>query len=201
MNTIVSAALGLAALASAANTVQFLNQDDKTRSVIFTAQADLGLELIPDLVIPGYGNASQTFPNGFIGNFYSVNNGSENVPGMLGEVAFNAWDELAFFDVSSIVNDTDHEGVKMLYPSGMNPEDSSTPTSGCNTLGLTKCLNQYNAWDDVATQATKSSSLVCLLGNKNVTDDATKSRRSKSLRRNVELFPRSYVLGAEGSPA
>lgn len=197
--TIASAALGLATLASAANTILFINQDNNTRNIVFTSEADLGLAPMPNLVIPGYGSANQTFPNGFIGNFYSFNNGSDDVPGTLGELRFNGWDNLVYFDVSAIVNPDDHEGVKMLYPLGMSLKESSTPMSGCNTVGTVSCLNQYNAWNDIATQATESSDLVCLLGNKNETGDASKSRRGQSSRRNVELFPRSYVTGLEGS--
>jgi len=191
INTILSAAVALASLASAINTVQFVNQDDTTRNVVFTSQADLNMAQIPTLVLNGSGSANQTFPTGWIGNFYSYNEDSENVPGMLGEVRFDGWNGLVFFDVSAIVNATDSEGVKMMYPLGANLKSLSTATSGCNTnVAGVKCLNQYNAWDDVATQATHSSNLVCLLGNL-----ATTTRR-----RHVEVYPRSYVTGAEGSP-
>jgi hypothetical protein len=193
--TIASAALALATLASCTNTVLFINQDNFTKNVVFTSQADLGLAPMPNLIIPGFGSANQTFAAGFIGNWYSFNDGSDNVPGMLGEVSFNSWEELNFFDVSAIVNPDDDAGVKMLFPMGMSLKEATTPRSGCNTVGKVKCLHQYNAWDDIATQSTLSTELVCLLGNKNTTDDDTKTRRGQSSRRSVELFPRSYVTG------
>lgn len=188
LNTILPAAVALASLASAANSVAFINQDQTVRNVVFTSESDLDVAQIPTLVINGSQTVNQTFPTGWIGNFYSYNQGSENVPGMLGEVRFDGWNGLVFFDVSAIVNATDTDGVKQMYPQGSSPSSLSTPVSGCNTVGV-KCLNQYNSWDDVATQSTQSSNLVCLLGNL-----ATTTRR-----RHVEVYPRSYVTGTEDS--
>lgn len=139
---ILFAALGLASLASAGGTVIFNNQDSTTRTIVFTAQE--GLEILPNLVVPGSGTASQSFPDSWIGNFYSVSEGAEFTVGMLGEVRFDGFAGSTYFDVSAIVNDSDNEGIKMLMPSS-----SPAPASGCQTF---PCSNQYNKWDDVETR-------------------------------------------------
>jgi len=182
INTILFAATALASLATAANTVQFVNQDNTIRHVVFTSQQDTGASKIKDLIVPGLATVDQTFPTGWIGNWFSYNEGQKHELGMLGEVRFDGWNGLVYFDVSAIVNSTDTEGVKMMYPQGQSPAHGSTPVSGCQTA---ICANRYNVWDDVATKATKSSSLVCLLGNL-----ATPERR-----REAQVYPRSFVTG------
>ncbi|KAH6720491.1 hypothetical protein BKA61DRAFT_235764 [Leptodontidium sp. MPI-SDFR-AT-0119] len=149
----IFAATVLATLASAGS-VHFVNQDNTLRTIIFTPNA--GLEAIPDLVIPGSETANQTFPTGWIGNWYSVSEGEANVPGMLGEVRFDGFAGATYFDVSAIVNPDDINGVKEIFPL-----HSSIPVSGCQTF---PCNNAYNKWDDIATLSTDGSELVCLLG-------------------------------------
>ncbi|KAH9224197.1 hypothetical protein DL95DRAFT_271296, partial [Leptodontidium sp. 2 PMI_412] len=149
----IFAATALATLASAGS-VHFVNQDNTLRTIIFTPNA--GLEAIPDLVIPGSETANQTFPTGWIGNWYSVSEGEANVPGMLGEVRFDGFAGATYFDVSAIVNPDDVNGVKEIFPL-----HSSIPISGCQTF---PCNNAYNKWDDIATLSTDGSELVCLLG-------------------------------------
>ena len=182
INTILFAATALASLASAHNTVDFINQDNTIRHIVFTSQEDTGAAKIQDLIVPGLGTASQTFPTGWIGNWFSYNEGQKHDLGMLGEVRFDGWDGLVFFDVSAIVNASDNDGVKVLYPKGLNPAHSSTPVSGCQTP---ICANRYNNWDDVATKATKITDLVCLIGNL-----ATTERR-----RDAKVYPRSFITG------
>jgi len=182
MNTILFAATALASLATAANTVQFVNQDNTVRHIVFTAQDVSEATKIDDLVVTGLGTADQVFPTGWIGNWYSYNEGQHHELGMLGEVRFDGWNGLVYFDVSAIVNSTDTEGVKMLYPKGQSPASSSTAVSGCQTA---ICANRYNVWDDVATKSTTSTELVCLLGNL-----ATPERR-----RSAKVYPRSFVTG------
>jgi hypothetical protein len=193
INTILLAAAALAPLATAQNTIQFVNQDSATtKNIVFTPNA--GLEAIPTLVLGPAKTQSQEFPEAWIGNFYSYDDGAANVPGMLGEVAFGAWSATTFYDVSSIVNAGDTKGIKVLYP--LTDSSSTTGTvsdlvaaaasasgvSGCNTSGG-DCANQYNAPNDIATQATQGSSLVCLVGNP-----------TSSVRRSAR-FARDYVLG------
>jgi len=160
----------------AANSVHFVNQDSTQRTIVFTAQA--GLATLDNLVIEGLGSATQTFPDGWIGNFFSVSEGAPFVPGMLGEVSFNGFAGANFFDVSAIVNPNDGEGVKEIFPA-----NSNTPVSGCQTF---PCSNAYNKWDDVATLSTTDSDLVCLIGN-------LSSERKRGL---VSKLPREYVTGA-----
>lgn len=66
-----------------ANTILFVNQDSTTRHIVFTAQQ--GLASIGDLTITGSDSITQDIPESWIGNFYSYNDGTENVVGMLGE--------------------------------------------------------------------------------------------------------------------
>jgi hypothetical protein len=173
--TILAAATALASLASA-NSVHFVNQDSTNRTIHFTAQS--GLETIPDLKIAGLKTANQTFPTGWIGNFYSVSEGATDVPGMLGELRFNGYAGVTFFDVSAIVNPDDVNGVKEIFPL-----NSNIPVSGCQTF---PCDNCYNSPDDVATQATDSSALVALIGNL-----SNERRRSQ-----ISKVRRDYITGA-----
>lgn len=152
--TVLFAITGLASLA-ASNSVEFVNQDSTERTIIFTAQAPL--EAIPSLTIPPLGTGKATFPQDWIGNWYSVSAGAENKPGMLGEVRFNGFAGHTFFDVSAIVDPNDHNGVKMIMPKNFDE-----PVSGCQTF---PCANAYNKWDDIATQSTADADLVCLIGN------------------------------------
>lgn len=173
--TVLFAASALASL-TAAHTIHFVNQDSTPRTIVFTAQ--LGLEMIENLLIDGLATANQTFPDGWIGNFYSVSKGKPDVPGMLGELRFDGYAGANFFDISAIVNPDDAEGVKMLFP-----KNSNTPVSGCQTF---PCSNAYNKWDDVATMSTDDADLVCLIGN-------LSTERRRGLASKVS---RDYVTGA-----
>jgi hypothetical protein len=148
------ATIALASVATAGS-VHFVNQDSTERTIIFTPNA--GLTTIPDLTISGSSTANQTFPTGWIGNWYSVSAGATNTPGMLGEVRFDGFAGATYFDVSAIVNPNDTEGVKMIFP-----KNSNTPVSGCQSF---PCANAYNKWDDIATLSTDDDELICLLGN------------------------------------
>lgn len=166
-NTLLLAASALATLAAAAtNTVEFINQDSTSRTVYFT-----GTNYVPALSVPGNSAANATFTNSWIGNWYSVSAGAENKTGMLGEVTWQGYGGANYFDVSSIVNSDDFEGVKQIFP-----KDAKTPVSGCQT---DSCASQYNKWDDVATLSTFETTLVCLIGNidSTTTTDTANERR------------------------
>jgi hypothetical protein len=92
-------------------------------------------------------------------NWYSVFKGADIVPSVLGEVAWNGWDGITWFDVSTIVNSNDLDGVKTLAP-----KSSDTPYSGCESY-VDGCDNAYYAADDVQTKSTTENALVCTLGN------------------------------------
>jgi hypothetical protein len=145
------------ALTSAQNTVEFVNQDSITRAVYFTQQE--GLASIDPVTINGLTNYTVTFPPSWIGNWYSVSNGADIVPGMLGEVAWKGWDGITWFDVSAIIKPNDLDGVKTL-----SPKPSGTPHSGCESY-VDGCDNAYYAADDVQTKSTTENALVCTLGN------------------------------------
>lgn len=193
INNILLAATALASMATAANnTITFVNQDSTTvKNIVFTANA--GLEAIPTLVLGKGETQIQEIPDAWIGNFYSYDEGSANVPGKLGEVAFGSWDAITFYDVSAIVNKYDNNGIKVLYPLAeatvtkgvsdfVSTLATATGVSGCNTNGEF-CKNEYNESNDIATQASSLSSFVCLVGN-----PVLNTRRSAR-------FARDYVLG------
>jgi hypothetical protein len=146
----------LLAVVAAANTVDMVSQDSTNRQVIFTPQE--GSPEIPSMDLPGGATKVATFPDGWIGNWYTVSEGKENKPGMLGEVRWDGFSGSNFFDVSAIVNPDDHDGVKMLYP-----KNSKTPMSGCQTF---PCSNAYNLPDDIQTLSTPETELECLIGTK-----------------------------------
>ena len=171
------ASLLTAAALAAANSVTFQSLDNIGRTIYFTPNA--GLAQISPVKVQGGASLQVTFPQGWIGNFYSVSDGAPNVPGMLGEVAFNGWNGITFFDVSAIVNPNDHSGVKQLWPAG-----GASPVSGCEVF---PCNNAYYLADDVQTKTTTETDLICTLGNGN-------SRRSVE---EVETpsFKRDFVVG------
>jgi len=142
------------AVAVAANTVTFISQDSTHRTIVFTPNA--GYPTLPDVNVEGHATVTAEFPQGWIGNWYSVSDGSSRIPGMLGEVAFQGWNGLTYFDVSAIVNANDHVGVKELWP-----KSSNSPTSGCKVF---PCNNAYYLPDDVQTKTTPETDLVCTLG-------------------------------------
>jgi len=140
---------------AATNNLQFLNQDSTSRTIYFTSNP--GMTTIEPLIVIGNSDANQTFDEGWTGNFYSVSDGAVNTPGMLGEIAWNSWDGITFFDVSAIVNPNDTEGIKQIFAA-----DEPLNLSGCESF---PCAHVYMQPDDVQTQSTTSTNLVCTLGN------------------------------------
>jgi len=175
-STIILAAL--AGFAAAENVIEFVNQDATKRSIVFTENE--GLAAIPTLEIEGNSIVNVSFPEGWIGNWWSMSEGSPFAPGMLGEIAWNQWGGITFFDVSAIVNPDDVVGVKMLYP-----KISATPVSGCQTF---PCDHAYNKPDDIQTLSTSESTLVCLLGSKTETSQSVERRH-----------PRHFVVHAHSN--
>jgi hypothetical protein len=174
---LVAASL-LSSVVSATNVIHFINQDSKTRTIVFTANE--GLAEIEPLTISGLNSvANVTFPAGWTGNAFSVTKGAPYVPGMLAEVMFGGFDGATYFDVSAIVNPNDNDGIKIL-----KPLSSDTPLSGCQTYP--GCDNAYNAWDDVATESTDDTELVCLVGT---------AASDKKLRRATRV-DHEFVTGA-----
>ncbi|PQE28569.1 DNase1 protein [Rutstroemia sp. NJR-2017a WRK4] len=112
-SALFAAASALFTLASA-GTVHFINQDSTARTIVFTPNP--GCAEIPSINILGLGTADQEFPTSWVGNWYSVSEGATDIPGMLGEVAFESWAGLTYFDVSAIVNPDDYNGVKEIFP-------------------------------------------------------------------------------------
>lgn len=156
MHFAAAATLALAGLAQAANTVTFWTLDDATRTVYFTGNSGVSEDL-PSVQCSSQKNETVEFPEGWVGNFYAVREGDAVEPGMLGEVCFGAWGGLTYFDVSAIVNATDKDNVKQMWPAR-----AGWPMSGCEVF---PCDNAYYLPDDVQTKVTKESDLFTSLGS------------------------------------
>ncbi|KAK3378520.1 DNase1 protein [Podospora didyma] len=179
----IASVLAAAVLASAENTITFLNQDPKTRTLHFTGNPYM--EAIKPVTVQGFENVTVGIPYGWVGNFFSVTEDKPVVPGMLGEVAFNAWAGITFFDVSAIVNPHDHDGVKRMYPAS-----AEEPFSGCD---LFPCNFAYYLPDDVQTRATHETDLICTLGDHEFSEWTTKAKRTTEV--DAPVFARDFVQG------
>ncbi|KAM0333004.1 hypothetical protein ACHAQA_001661 [Verticillium albo-atrum] len=146
---------GAAAFVAATNTVTFVSLDKTDRTIYFTPNA--GYPEVESVEVAGGESITAEIPDSWIGNWHSISAGKDNVPGMLGEVAFQGWNGLTYFDVSAIVQPGDHDGVKEMWP-----VSSQSPTSGCEQF---PCDNAYYVWDDVQTKTTKETELICTLGS------------------------------------
>lgn len=147
-------ALVASAAAVSAASVSFWTLDGVTRTVSFTPNA--GYEQLPSVTVNNKENKTVTFPDNWIGNYWAVEEGQANTPGMLGEVNFNGWIGLTYFDVSAIVAPNDHNNVKQMWP-----KQSRWPMSGCEVW---PCDNAYWHPDDVQTKTTKETDLITTLG-------------------------------------
>ncbi|KAI0205188.1 hypothetical protein F4808DRAFT_276651 [Astrocystis sublimbata] len=174
-------ALAAATLASA-NSITFVNQDATQRTLIFTPNA--GLPQIEPVVVAGNDQTKVDFPEGWIGNAYSVSDGAPNVPGMLAEVTFQGWGGLTYFDVSAIVNPNDHDGVKEMFPTVEQDLLQKVTLSGCSIF---PCDKAYYHPDDIQTVTTLESDITCTLGNP---PNNAVARDAKT-----ELVARKFVLG------
>ncbi|KAI1332146.1 DNase1 protein [Xylariaceae sp. FL0255] len=174
-------AFAAAAATVSANTMKWVNLDGNTRTLYFTASA--GLEEIEPLTIEGYQEATTSFPQGWIGNVFSVTEGNPVVTGMLAELTFQGWMGYTYFDVSAIVNPLDHEGVHLMYPASVAETENKTPYSGCEEF---PCNTAYYAPNDVQTVVTEEVDLITTLGSKpNVTTRDVE----------MQLVARKYVEG------
>lgn len=183
------ALLASATLARAVNQVTFVSMDETDRTIYFTPNS--GLAAIDATDVPAGQNVTVTIPDSWIGNYYSVSSGSDNTPGMLGEVNFNSWGGLTYFDVSAIVDENDHSGVYMMYP-----VDTESPVSGCTSF---LCDTLYRLPDDIQTKATTSTHLVTTLGAGNqVVYKAALALATRDVER---VYPRAAVTDANWNPA
>lgn len=135
-----------------ANSVTFWTLDHNVRTLYFTPSLGSPVTVSSDA------NTTITFPSEYSGNFYAVKQGASQEVGMLGEVMFNGWKGLTYFDVSAIVNPRDRDNVKQMWPA-----KSRVPVSGCEVF---PCDNAYYQPNDVQTKATKEVNLVTTLGSR-----------------------------------
>lgn len=147
---------GLAASAAAVNagSVSFWTLDNIERTVYFTPSP--GSPEIAPVTVSNKENTTVTLPDTYHGNFYAVQQGQQNKPGMLGELAFGGYGGMTFFDVSAIVDPTDINNVKQMWPIG-----EAGPMSGCENFN---CNNAYYLPDDIQTKATHSVDIMTTLG-------------------------------------
>ncbi|KAM0559788.1 hypothetical protein ACHAPJ_004312 [Fusarium lateritium] len=152
-----TAFFGLVASAAyaAAGTVTFVTLDDKERTIVFTP--DPGYEGPESVTVSSAKEVTVEFPDEYIGNFYAVQKGAKDTPGMLGEVTFGGYLGKTYFDVSAIVNPNDKDNVKQMWP-----KSSHSPMSGCEVF---PCNNCYWAADDVQTKVTEELHLITTLGS------------------------------------
>ena len=177
-----SAALAFtAATLASANTLTFVNQDSTPRKVIITPSE--GHEQINSVDVEGNGQATVDFPQGWIGNAYSVSEGSEDKPGMLAEVTFQGWGGSTYYDVSAIVDATDNNGVKEMYPASQEGSADKSSFSGCKDF---PCDTAYYHPDDIQTVVTEETDIIVTLGSAS----NVQAREEK-----IKYVPRKYVLG------
>lgn len=169
-------ALSFAALVAAvsANTVEMVSRDNFGRTIKFTPQE--GSPELPDLRLEPGETVIAEFPDHWIGNWIGVRDGQESDGnGMLGEIRWNGWGGLNYFDVSAIVAPDDTNNVKLMYP-----KNAKSPTSGCEQF---PCDNCYNNWDDIQTKSTPESEIVCLFGDVGQTEIGRRSHPREFLTR------------------
>lgn len=152
--TSLVALVASAALSSAAS-VTFWTLDNVERTLIFTGNP--GSAPLETITVGGGDNTTVSFPDAWVGNWYAFPAGAADVPGMLGEVQFGGWNGLTYFDVSAIVNPSDHDNVKQMWPAV-----ARTPMSGCEVF---PCDNAYWLPDDIQTKVTNEVDLWTTLGS------------------------------------
>jgi len=143
------------AACASANSIVFNNLDSIPKTIYFTGNDNMGGS---PATIQLAANSQVTWSTSapWIGNFYSINQGAANIPGMLGEVNF-ADAGVVWYDVSAIVDATDNDGVKQLWAT------AADPISGCTDYS-SRCANAYNLPDDIQTKSTASRTLYCSVG-------------------------------------
>ncbi|KAK3685973.1 hypothetical protein B0T22DRAFT_482889 [Podospora appendiculata] len=147
-------ALSAASVVSAANTIQFTNQDDIPRRIIFTTNP--GHRKPADLYVSARSQVTQKVDHGWQGNLYAIPQGAPDKAGMLAEFTFNGFEGQTFFDVSAIVNPYDHNNVKQIWP--VKEPDN---ISGCNPF---PCDRAYYAPNDQQTRTTWENDFIVTLG-------------------------------------
>ncbi|PHH74609.1 hypothetical protein CDD83_4545 [Cordyceps sp. RAO-2017] len=152
----VTAAIALVALAAStqAASVTFWTLDDVERTIYFSGNP--GATNMTSITVNNQKKTTVKFSDNWVGNFYAVPQGQPNKPGMLGEVQFSGWLGKTYFDVSAIVDGSDHNNVKQMWPM-----ESQTPMSGCEVF---PCNNCYWLSDDVQTKVTEEKDLMTTLG-------------------------------------
>ncbi|KAG6008069.1 hypothetical protein E4U21_005082 [Claviceps maximensis] len=140
--------------AVSASSVTFWTLDNVTRTVHFTPSE--GFAQIKSVTVNNRKKTKVSFPWKWKGNYYAIQKGQKNEPGMLGEVNFHDWNDMTYFDVSAIVSPKDHNNVQQMWPA-----QEQWPMSGCQNW---PCDNCYWLPDDLQTKVTHESDLITTLG-------------------------------------
>ncbi|KAG5990606.1 hypothetical protein E4U54_004069 [Claviceps lovelessii] len=156
MRFALSALALVASLATvSASSVTFWTLDNITRTIYFTPSE--GYAQLKPVAVSSKEKTKVTFPTSkWKGNYYAVQKGQKNVPGMLGEVNFHDWNDMTYFDVSAIVGPKDQNNIMQMWP-----KVSQWPMSGCE---FWPCDNCYWLSDDLQTKVTPEDDLVTTLG-------------------------------------
>lgn len=170
--------LALAGAAAATNTVQFVSTDSVGRTIYFTPSS--GPEMDP-VTVPAGQTVSVTFADGYIGNAYAVKDGATATAGMLAEFTFQGWNDLTYFDVSAIVDPSDTDNIKTIYPAN----SPNTPVSGCTSF---PCNNAYYHPDDIQTKSSDQTEFIVTLGS-----GSSSKRDVNGLADTGKNFPRNLV--------
>ncbi|EQL02905.1 hypothetical protein G6O67_005246 [Ophiocordyceps sinensis] len=135
--------------------ITFWTLDDVQRTIYFVGNP--GASEMAPVVVDRQENKTVKFAYNWEGNFYAIQYGWANKPGMLGEVQFAGWLNKTYFDVSAIVNGTDINNVKQMWPM-----IGQRPMSGCEKF---PCDNCYRLPDDRQTKVTDENHLMTTLGS------------------------------------
>jgi len=147
--------LTLSTLASA-NTVSFTSLDSHDRTVYIHNDVNHPQIMDGSVHVPAGASVTVPFTPGWIGMWYAVIDGNPDPgKGMLGEVSFNGYAGMTYFDVSAIDMPDDHSGVHRIW--GVGDADN---VSGCVNF---PCNDAYYHPDDVQTKATAATDLICTL--------------------------------------
>ncbi|KAF5877872.1 putative dnase1 protein [Botrytis fragariae] len=141
------------------NTLQFLSQDTKERTVFFTPNA--GSAEVPSFFVPASsvdGNAVVHFPQGWSGSFKAVLSGeSPDVPKVTGEITFQGWQGETYYTVSAVQNCCDNSGIRSLA------SQFTSPISGCIEAPF-PCTASYSRPGDIQVKSSPDIDFMCILG-------------------------------------
>lgn len=147
-------ALCFAVGATVHNLLYFVPHDSIARTIRFIPNP--GSDKMDDVKAPAGEKLLLEVPNKWSGMFRTfVENPTRE--GVIGEVTFQGWLGLTWYDVSAIDHHYDSTGIHRIYPAN-RPND---PRSGCMKM---PCDGVYLNPDDKQTKSTEGTDLVVEMG-------------------------------------